>query len=149
MKTIIAILAFSLSMIQFAQAQNSNFVTKHMKAYMDDDDFTSINMSLSGSLAKDILNDLEIDGIDKKMNKWIKNLKQFHVLITEKNTKKHYENVLAIIKKEAYKPLMSIKSDGEGVRVVAKETKKGIEEVLLVVGGEDDFVVVSFSGNKG
>jgi len=150
MKTIIGIFIVLLSFASTSQAQN-NFINNHMKKYMDDDNFTSLNFSMSGSLAKDILKDIQKDmgEMDGKFMDLIKNLSRMNLLTTEKKAREHYTSALAIMKKENYKPLMSIKEGkSTGVNIMAKEGKEGIEEVLLLVNDDEDFVLICFSGGK-
>jgi hypothetical protein len=150
MKTIIGIFIVLISFATTSQAQN-NFISNHMNKYMNDDSFTSLNFSMSGSLAKSILEDIQKDmeGVDGKFMDLIKNLSQMNLLTTEKQAKKHYTSVLEIMKKENYKPLMTLKEGkSTGVNIMAREGKEGIEEVLLLVNDDDDFVLICFSGAK-
>lgn len=150
MKTIIAIFIAAISFIHTTQAQE-NFIQKHLQSQTQNEDFTSINLSMAGSFAEEIMKDLQADlgGLDNKIMGLIKNLTQLQVLTTEKQAKKYYDETLALIKKENYTSLMSVKEGKEtGVNIVAKEGKNGIEEILLLVGEKDEFVLVCFSGVK-
>lgn len=147
MKTIIGIFIVIVSFTTFIQAQD-NFIEKHMKSYLSDDQFTSINMSLSGILSLEMLKDIRKDlgEIDEKFSKLIENLSKMTLLTTEKQTQKYYKEAMGHIKKDKYIPLMTVK-DGKnsGMNILVKEGKKGVEEVLMLAGGEEDFVLISFS----
>lgn len=149
MKTIFGIFIIIASFISNAQAQE-NFIQKHLKSQTESKDFTSISMSLSSGLAEEILKDIQADlGAEKGWLDLIKNLTQLQVLTTEKQSQKYYQTTLALIQKENYKSLMSVKEGGEtGVNIVAKEGRNGIEEILVLVGEKDEFVLVCFSGTK-
>ncbi|BDS12027.1 DUF4252 domain-containing protein [Aureispira anguillae] len=147
MKTIFGIFIAVFCLVGSIQAQ-SNFIEKHMKEYQQNDDFTSINVSLSNLISKEMLNDIrkELGDLDSKFSELIKNLSQMTLLTTEKQTQKHYEKAMALIKKGNYKPLMRVKEGkNSGMSIMVKESTKGVEEVLMLAGGEDDFVLISFS----
>jgi len=148
MKTIIGIIIAIASFTTFVQAQD-NFIETHMKAYTDNDDFTSINVSLSNLISVEMLKDIrkELGEVDKKFGKLIENLNKMTLLMTEKQTQKHYNEAMAWIKKDKYVPLIKIKEGkNAGMSIMVREDKKGVQEVLMLAGGEDDFVLISFSG---
>lgn len=148
MKTIIGIIIAIASFTTFAQAQD-NFIETHMKAYTDDKDFTSINLSLSNLISLEMVKDIrkELGEVDEQFGKLIKNLSKMTLLTTEKQTQKHYNAAMAWIKEDKYVPLMTVKEGkNSGMSILIRESKKGVEEVLMLAGGEDDFVLISFSG---
>ena len=68
------------------------------------------------------------------------------LLTTEKQTQKHYDAAMALIKKGKYVPLMTIKEGkSSGMNILIREGENGVQEVLMLAGGEDDFVLISFS----
>lgn len=148
MKTIIGIIIAIASFTTFAQAQD-NFIETHMKAYTDDKDFTSINLSLSNLISLEMVKDIrkELGEVDEQFGKLIENLSKMTLLTTEKQTQKHYNAAMAWIKEDKYVPLMTVKEGkNSGMSILIRESKKGVEEVLMLAGGEDDFVLISFSG---
>jgi hypothetical protein len=148
MKTIIGIIIAIASFTTVVQAQD-NFIETHMKAYTDNEDFTSINLSLSNVISLEMLKDIrkELGEADEQFGKLIKNLSKMTLLTTEKQTQKHYNAAMALIKKDKYVPLMTVKEGkSSGMSILIREGKKGVEEVLMLAGGEDDFVLISFSG---
>lgn len=148
MKTIIGIFIVIASFTTFVQAQD-NFIETHMKSYLNDDQFTSINMSLGNILSSEMLKDIRKDlgEIDGKFSKLIENLSKMTLLTTEKQTQKYYKEAMAHIKKDKYVSIMRVKEGkNSGMSILVKEGQKGVEEVLMLAGGEDDFVLISFSG---
>ena len=148
MKTIIGIIIAIASFTTFAQAQD-NFIETHMKAYTDDKDFTSINLSLSNLISLEMVKDIrkELGAVDEQFGKLIENLSKMTLLTTEKQTQQHYNEAMAWIKKDKYVPLMTVnEGKNSGMSILIRESKKGVEEVLMLAGGEDDFVLISFSG---
>ncbi len=147
MKTIIGIIIVIASFSTFVQAQD-NFIETHMKAYTNNEDFTSINVSLSNLLSLEMLKDIrkELGDADEQFGKLIKNLSKMTLLTTEKQTQKLYNEAMALIKKDKYVPLMTVKEGkNSGMSILVREGKKGVQEVLMLAGGEDDFVLISFS----
>lgn len=148
MKTIIGIIITIASFTTFVQAQD-NFIETHMKAYTNDANFTSINLSLSNVISVEMLKDIrkELGEADEKFGKLIKNLSQMTLLTTEKQTQKYYNEAMAWIKKGKYVPLISVKEGkNSGMSILIREDKKGVKEVLMLAGGAEDFVLISFSG---
>lgn len=147
-KSILGIFIVLITFVNLSFAQD-NFINKHMKEYSNDENFTSINFSLSGQMAKGMIEEMksEMGEMGDQFMGLIKNLSSLNVLTTEKDAQKHYEKALAIMKKEKYQPLMTVKEGkSTGVNIMAKEGSNGIEEVLVLVNDDDDFVLVCFSG---
>ncbi|MFT5646861.1 MAG: hypothetical protein ACI976_001547 [Aureispira sp.] len=147
MKTIIGIIIAIASFTTVVQAQD-NFIETHMKAYTNNEDFTSINLSLSNVLSLEMLKDIrkELGDAEEQFGKLIKNLSKMTLLTTEKQTQKHYDAAMALIKKGKYVPLMTIKEGkSSGMNILIREGENGVQEVLMLAGGEDDFVLISFS----
>lgn len=147
MKTIIGIFMIVSCLATAMQAQD-NFIEKHMKAYQEDEDFTSIDVSLSNLLSTEMLKDIqkELGDMEGKFAKLIKNLSQMTLLTTDKGAQAHYDRALSLIKKSSYTSLMTVKKGkNAGMNILVKERGKKVEEVLMLAGGKDDFVLISFS----
>ena len=59
-----------------------------------------------------------------------------------------YKDALSKLPTKEFEVLMTARDDGQNVKILTKT--KGddvIEELLLLVGGSDEFVLVSFIGN--
>ena len=124
-----------------ANAQNA--IEKYFQQYEDNDNFTSIYVSehMFGLFA-----DLEIeDGEDGEILEIIEGLKNIHILTTEENGEKYYQEALKRIDRSEYSVLMKIKDEGSNLQFLIKKNGNTIEELLLLVGGEE-FVLLSISG---
>ena len=79
----------------------------------------------------------------------VKKLKGLRVLVKE-NTKegsKLYQEAASQLTKE-YEELMTVRSEGELVKFMVKENSKGnIAELVMLVGGRDEFVAMSLLGD--
>lgn len=58
-----------------------------------------------------------------------------------------YNEVMGDLKKDSYEELMTVNSDEEDVIFLVKKSGERISEFLLVVGGEDENVLVYISGD--
>ncbi len=138
--SIITILLF-LGTMAFSQGDG---ITKYFEKYMDDEDFTVVYISgrMFGMFA-------EIEDDDKEAKAALKGLKGLRILTTDKkeNTVKLYEEALKKFDSSEYEELMKVRDGKENVNFYIKEEDEKITELLLLVGGGDDFVLLSFKGN--
>jgi hypothetical protein len=71
-----------------------------------------------------------------------------HILTTANNPNFYYKDALTRFKSTDYETLMTVRSKEENIRFLTKEDSKGlIKELLLLVGGKTEFVLISFVGN--
>lgn len=126
-----------------------DFIDKEMETYVSHKDFTHLSLSLGSNMLDGFLKKADFgDSEYKQLVGMIEGLGSMHLLTTEKDTKKYYKEVLAKVDQNQYKVLMMVKDKDDNVRVWSREKKNKIEEILLLVGGEDDFVLLSFSASK-
>jgi len=77
----------------------------------------------------------------------IKDLQSLRILTTEENSAEFYKEASKTIPTNSYEMLMSVRDKGENIRFFVKDDNAGmISELLLLVGGEDQFVLMSFLG---
>ena len=79
----------------------------------------------------------------------VKKLKGLRILVKEnaKEGSKLYQEAASMLTKE-YEELMTVRSDGELVKFMVKENTKGnIAELVMLVGGKDEFVAMSLLGD--
>ena len=132
------------------QAQ-ADGITKYFNQYIDDDRFTSVYVSqkLFGMIQKMDLNaigDIE-EGEAKVAKEVLDQLKGLRVLTTEEQPLMFYKEALNTLKTNEYDLLLSVKDKGENVRIWTKDEGDIIHELLLLVGGEEEFVMLSLIGN--
>ncbi len=127
----------------------SDAITSYFEQYMEDERFTVVYISpkmfqILGKLDIEDLQDEEAQAIMEVVS----DLQGLHVLTTEETPKKFYDEAISKFNTNEYEVLMRVRDEGENVHFY---TKKGgssdvINELLLLVGGEDEFVMVSFLG---
>lgn len=129
------------------QAQNSA-VNTLFKQYAEDDKFTAVYIS---EHMFSLLGDIKVeDTEDQAIMELLSGMKELHVLTTEEGDGLAlYEEASKKINTSSYKNLMTVRDGDENVRIFIKESgkKKIIDELLLLVGSQDEFVLVSLIGN--
>jgi hypothetical protein len=123
-------------------------ITKYFDKYVNDERFTVVYISpkmfeILGKLDLEELKDEEAQIIMEV----VKDLKGLRVLTTEQDPLKFYEEAKAKIKTSEYEILLTVRDEGENVQFLIKDEGNMIKELLLLVGGEDEFVMLSFMGD--
>ncbi len=143
---LIALLGFTYS----ASAQNGNdAISKYFNQYVDDSNFTVVYIS---SKMFELLGKLDVDELEDEeaaaVMEVVKDMRGLRVLTTEHNPLKMYEEAVNTINTKEYEQLMTVRTEDENVQFLVKESSGDvINELLLLVGGQEDFVLVSFIGN--
>ncbi len=126
----------------------SDAITKYFDQYVNDQRFTVVYISpkMFEILGKLDLEELKDDEAQVIMEV-VKDLKGLRVLTTEITPRKFYEEAIAKIKTSEYEILLTVRDEEENVQFLIKDEGDIINELLLLVGGEDEFVMLSFVGN--
>lgn len=140
MKKVITLLLVALFPL-LASAQNSA-IDKVFKKYGDRDGFTVV--TISKGLLKMVAN---MDD-DRESRDFLSRVHEIKILAIEdhKSDINLYDEVLSNLDKSDYEELMTVKSDGENVLMLAKKDGDILEELILLVGGKDDNALVYISG---
>ncbi len=134
-----------MAFISFSAQAQTDALDRFFDSYQDDENFTMVYVSpkmfqMFAKVAGDEL-DAELQGL-------VKDLKGLKILNTEVNPLQVYKDALKKIPTDEYELLMTARDDGQNIKILTKT--KGddiIEELLLLVGGKDEFTLVSFVGN--
>lgn len=138
-------LLFILLTAPFANAQNealSGFVEK----YKNEQGFTH------AFLSKDLFEVVTRTGIEdkdwKKLHNVVKNIGSLSILAADsvENAWSIYKEVLPLVPADVFDELLTVRDGKENVRIWVKDTENIIEELLLLVGAPDEFVLLSFTG---
>lgn len=132
------------------QAQ-ADAISKYFDQYIDDDRFTSVY--ISHKLFK-MIQKIDLQGIDdideaeaKMAMEVLDQLKGLRILTTEEEPLKFYKEVTKSLNTDEYDLLLSVKDKGENVRIWTRDKGDIINELLLLVGGDGEFVMLSLLGN--
>ncbi len=140
---LIAFLGMSVS------AQSQDAISTYFEKHMDDENFTVVYISAK---MFDLLGKLEIDELEddeaQAVLNVVKDMRGLRVLTTEVNPKQMYKEATNTINTKGYEVLMTVRDDGDDVQFLIKDSgdMEVINELLLLVGSEDEFVMVSFVG---
>ena len=58
-----------------------------------------------------------------------------------------YNEIMKVIPSSSYKEIMVVKEKGQNVNMYVKEDKDKVAELLMVIGGDDQDVLISIQGN--
>ncbi len=138
--------AFILLVFTQTLVGQNDAITKYFDQYKNDDRFTIVNVSpklfeMIATLAAEEVKDPEV-------LEMIKEMKGLKILKTYITPMKFYEEAIAKINAKEYEELMTVRDVGQNVKIMVKDQENGniVNEMLLLVGGKDEFVMLSFIG---
>lgn len=147
MKTIFNVVMLLLlnATMSFAQA---DAIDKYFSQYVDDERFTVVYIS---SKMFSLISDLDIDSEDEETQmamEMIQDLRGLRILTVDTLSSQFYDEAIQKIDTREYEMLMKVRDGKENVQFFIKDSDGAIiNELLLLVGGGDDFVLLSFMGN--
>jgi hypothetical protein len=134
-----------MSIGAFAQG---DAITKFFAKYQDDETFSQVTIS---SKMFSLLTDMQIDDPeDKEVIDAISKLKGLRILAKDdsRDGRVLYKEALALLPTKDYEELMSVRDDDKDMKFFIRSgtgTAK-IAELVMVMGGNDDFMVMSLFG---
>jgi predicted class III extradiol MEMO1 family dioxygenase len=143
MKKIVAVVALMMTITgAFAQDAISKFFSK----YHDDESFTQVNVS---SKMFSLFTNMEAETQeDKEVLEAISKLKGLRILMKENTSdaRSLYKEAFSLIPVKEFEELMSVRNKDQDIKFYIKETSGKISELVMVMGGMDDFMVMSLFG---
>lgn len=150
MKSLVIILLAIVGFGPFVNGQNDG-ISKYFDQYLEDERFTAVYVSSKLFQMVSRLDLQAIDDIDDKEAKIamevLSQLKGLRVLTTEVTPQTFYKEALQRLKVDDYEVLLTVRDEDENVRIWVKDEGEVINELLLLVGGNDEFVLLSLIGN--
>ena len=147
---IFIVLVFACFAFQRADAQAANAIDKYFQQYVEDDRFTVVYIS---SKLFELIGKLDVEGLDmddkeaEAIFDLAKDLRGLRILVSEEDSEALYEEAKGKINTKEYEVLMTVRSkDEDNFEFLVKEEDDIINELLLLVGGGDEFVLMSFVG---
>jgi len=133
-----------LSVISLNAFAQEDAITRFFDKYVEDEKFTAVFISPK---VFDMIATMESDDPEAyEMQKVLSDLDGIRILTTEENGQKYYDEVLKTLQLNKYEVLMQVRDKGENVRFLVKEKDSTVSELLLLVGGSNEFVLMSFTG---
>jgi hypothetical protein len=119
-------------------------ITKYFNKYIDDARFSAVYISpkMFSMVAK-----IEIKDMDPDVQEVIKSMKGLRILHTDQNAPQFYSEAIKAINTNEYALLLTARDNNENVRFMVKDKGDIVEELLMIVGGTDNFAMLSFIGN--
>lgn len=126
------------------QAQNGDAIDRFFEQYQDDEDFTMVYVSpkMFKLVAK-----VASEELDEDLNDVVSNLRGLKILTTKVNPQEVYKDANNKIDTKDYELLLTARDSGQNINFFTKTSGDDVvEELLLLVGGKDEFVLLSFVG---
>ena len=142
MKKIIAIVAL-MGCLTVANAQD--VISKFFSKYQNDESFTNVNIS---SKMFGLFTEMDASNPeDKEILDAISKLKGLKILAKEnaRNSRELYKEALGLIPKN-FEELMSVRDKDKDMKFMIQENGGKISEMLMVVGGNEEFMILSIFG---
>jgi hypothetical protein len=145
MKKVLMLLPSLFLAVPFLQAQDDAIV-RFFDKYMEDERFTVVYVSpkLFEMVAK-----IDTDDEDwQKVRPMVADLRGLRVLTSDSISDglALYKEAMSKIPTKEYTDLLTVRDGKEHVRIWVKEKGNVIDELLLLVGAPDEFVLLSLSG---
>lgn len=139
---LLAVVLMFASQAAFAQ----DAVTKYFDQYKDDTRFTMVEVS--PKLFSMVANIASEEIKDKDVLDMISQMKGLKILQTDHNPMQFYEEAITKINTSSYEEFLTVRDEGQNIKFLVKDEQGGnlVNELLLLVGGEDEFVMLSFVG---
>ncbi len=150
MKTIRILPMLALLFATFSLQAQNDAINKYFNKYLEDERFTVIYISSKMFHLFDQMDlNLKDEEVDALM-KVVTDLQSLYILTADFNTKELLKEAEQTLNTKEYEVLMTVRNkDKESVNIYVKDSpdEKIIKELLLLIGGGDEFVLMSFIGN--
>ncbi|MBX7127408.1 MAG: DUF4252 domain-containing protein [Cyclobacteriaceae bacterium] len=129
-----------------AFAQN-DAISRFFAKYQDDESFSQVTVS---SKMFNLFTDMEVESKDdQEVLNAISRLKGLRILHKEKasDARSLYKEAFSLIPTKEYEELLTVRDKDQDMKFFIKEIGKGkIGELLMVMGGNDEFMILSLFG---
>ena len=134
-------ICIGLFLIGTCSVQAQDLVSDFLSKTKENKVFTQVNISSRMFQMISEITDAETESI-------IRNLTGMKMLTTEQETDRYFQEVRTMLQKRKpeYEELMSILEEGEQVWMYVREKNKEIVELVILVGGKEEFMLMSFCG---
>ena len=142
MKKIVAILVL---MVTLTAANGQDVISKFFSKYQNDESFTNVNIT---SKMFALFTEMDVqDPDDQEVLEAISKLKGLKILAKEdaRNSRELYKEALGLIPKN-FEELMSVRDEDKDMKFMIEENNGKISEMLMVVGGNEEFMIMSIFG---
>lgn len=146
MKKTLLLLPLFLLAAKFNLSAQNDAITRFFEKYYEDERFTVVYISpkMFQLVSKIETNDEEWNNV----REIVKDITGLRVLAADsiEDGLSFYKDALSKVPKTEYEELLTVRDGKENVRIWVKDEGNIIEELLLLVGSPDEFVLLSFTG---
>lgn len=132
--------------MSFTMMAQQSFVDKYFNKFQDDESITkvTINQKMFSLFANFEGNTEE----ETEFMQAISKLEGLKILVADSitNSSKMFKSVAADIEKSGYEELMSVKDGDEDVKFSIREKDGIVSEMIMLVGGKEEFVLLGLYG---
>lgn len=124
----------------------NNVITDLFNQYYDDENFTKVSVS---SKMFDLFTEIEPGDKDEEMIlRAISKLEGLKILAADSigNSRKLFDDAVKKIASKGYEELMEVKDAEEDMKFMIMDTNGKITELVMVIGGRKQFVILSLYG---
>ena len=139
----IALMMVLMGTLTAASAQD--VISKFFSKYQEDESFTNVNIS---SKMFGLFTQMDAETTeDKEVLEAISKLKGLKILAKEnaRNSRELYKEALSLVPKN-FEELMSVRDKDKDMKFMIDENGGKISEMLMVVGGNEEFMIMSIFG---
>ncbi len=144
MKKLIVGMIMMLS-VGMAQAQN-DAIAKFFSKYQGDESFSQV--TISGKMFSMMANITGDTKEEKDMISAISKIKGLKILSKgeARNSRELYKEAISMIPSNSFEELMAIRDKDKDMKFFTKEAGGKISELVMVMGGNDEFMVLTIFG---
>jgi len=147
MKTIIV--GFVMTLVSTVAFSQGDAITKFFAKYQDDETFSQVTIS---SKMFSLLTDMQVDKPEhQEIISAISKLKGLRILGKDhaRDGRVLYKEALGLLPSKDYEELMSVRDEDKDMKFFIRggATPSKIAELVMVMGGNDDFMVMSLFGD--
>ncbi len=133
--------------VSFAAQAQGDAVSKFFSKYQNDETFSQVTVS---SKMFNLFTNMEMESKeDQEILNAISKLKGLRILAKEnaRNSRELYKEAMGMIPSKDYEELMSVRDKDQDFKFFIKELSPGkISELVMVMGGNEEFMVMSLFG---
>jgi CII-binding regulator of phage lambda lysogenization HflD len=140
------IIAIGVLMVVMNGAFAQDAISKFFSKYQADESFSSVTVS---SKMFGLFTNMEADTPeDKEVLEAISKLKGLKILAKQeaRNARELYKEAFVLIPIKEYEELMSVRNEDKDMKFYIKESGGKISELLMIMGGNEQFMVMSLFG---
>jgi hypothetical protein len=133
-------------MVAMNSAFGQDAISKFFSKYQNDESFSQVTVS---SKMFSLFTNMEAETPeDKEVLEAISKLKGLRILAKDdaRNARDLYKEAFTLVPMKEYEELMSVRDKDKDMKFLIKESSGKISELLMIMGGNEDFMVLSLFG---